>query len=603
MQVRERWMFLALWLLVGSLAALACTLPWPAAHLNGEYLPVGNDSFYHARRILDAISDPSSFYQFDPRIHAPEGSLLVWPWGYDYFIAGIVRLGMEVGLAADPMAIMIWVPVAAVFISVYLALLIARRLSLSIWSTALVGLCVALSPLTQFLHGVGIIDHHYAEYIFVLSTLATGLHWFTDLNSKARAATLGLVLGIAPAIHNALFILQIPVLVTLLLLWLQGQEMPRRSAIYFCATLTASTLAILIPSLPFRLGHFEYYTLSWFHLYVACGTAILTMLATLPPRTTRSLLIFGGAGVLLLIPLVHQIFAVQPFLAGTGLRLGDIYEMRSLRRQILDQNGFRFVSSIYSMFVWLIPATLALCGYKAWHERRSGRLFFWLSALGGLLLLIAQYRLQYFGSFALYLPWIVLTHDIATRWPNRGKQTMLIATLCFSLLYYFPLRYQLGGAWLAANDSSFSTLRPLLTSLKRECAKKSGVVLADNDVGHYIRYYTDCSVIANNFLLTQQQFQKIEEMDRLMSLHASELPEAAPYVDYVLIRPISIVRLNAEIFTYMSYSPKSSKLVVDLLLEPLADVDKRFTFLDQVTLPESNDIPYARLYRIDRGNE
>jgi hypothetical protein len=600
MQARDRWTFLTLWLLLGGVAALACSLPWPAAHLGDEYLPVGNDSFYHARRILDTARDPSSFYQFDVNIHAPEGSLLVWPWGYDYIIAALVRLGMHAGLATDPMAILIWTPVAAVFASLFLVLLISRRLSFSLWSTILAGLCVALSPLTQFLHGVGIVDHHYAEYILVLMTLAAGLHWFADLKVARRAAAMGVILGLAPGIHNGLFILQIPVLATLVLLWLQGAQLQQRGALCFGGALLTSTVAILIPSMPFRLGHFEYFTLSWFHLYVACGTAIVAMITTLSPQSMRSKLILAGAGLLLMTPLVHQIAAVQPFLTGTGLRLSDIYEMRSLRRQIEDANGFRVVSGVYSMFVWLLPFTLALCVYKGWQERRSGRLFFWLSCAGGLLLLTAQYRLQYFGSFALYLPWIVVVQDVVARWPERRKLIMLSATLCFSLLYYFPLRYQLAAPWLAANDSAFSTLRPILDTLRQHCKKDPGVVFADNDAGHYIRYYTDCSVIANNFLLTKQHFDKIEDMDRLMSLRASEFLGAAPYVDYVLIRPVNIVRLDSDKFTYISYSPKSSKLVVDLLLEPVQDIDRRFAILDEVALPDSNNIPYARLFRIDR---
>jgi len=46
-----------------------------AALVDGLYTPVGNDSFYHARRILDAAVGERGFYQFDNMIHAPEGQL------------------------------------------------------------------------------------------------------------------------------------------------------------------------------------------------------------------------------------------------------------------------------------------------------------------------------------------------------------------------------------------------------------------------------------------------------------------------------------------------------------------------------------------------
>lgn len=177
MKLSPRQKFLGLWLLWGSVAALACLVYWPAAHLNGEYLPVGNDSFYHARRILDTAAAPASFYEFDTHIHAPEGSLLTWPWGYDYALGWLVRLAAEAGVPGPPMAFLIWVPVAAVFLSIALIMIIARRLLLSLPFTSLGALGVALSPLTAVLHGIGMIDHHYAEYILVLATIASGLTW------------------------------------------------------------------------------------------------------------------------------------------------------------------------------------------------------------------------------------------------------------------------------------------------------------------------------------------------------------------------------------------------------------------------------------------
>jgi len=118
MQLSARDRLLLLWLLIGALGVWVCSFGLSAAHLGSEYVPVGNDSFYHARRILDTARDPSSFYQFDPRIHAPDGSLILWPWGYDYLLGWIVRLGVMSGVSAQPMAILAWIPPVAVMVSV-----------------------------------------------------------------------------------------------------------------------------------------------------------------------------------------------------------------------------------------------------------------------------------------------------------------------------------------------------------------------------------------------------------------------------------------------------------------------------------------------------
>ena len=164
----QRFDWLAVWLLTGIVAALSCGMQFTAAHVGDQYVPVGNDSFYHARRILDTANDPAAFFQFDDKIHAPEGSLLVWPWGYDYALAMVVRAGVAVGLSSDPMAILAWIPLAAVFINIGLLILIARRLQLTPWPSAIAALCMALAPTTQLLHGPGELDHHFAELMFLL---------------------------------------------------------------------------------------------------------------------------------------------------------------------------------------------------------------------------------------------------------------------------------------------------------------------------------------------------------------------------------------------------------------------------------------------------
>lgn len=608
MKLSERQRFAGLWLLWSLVAALACCVSWKAVHVDGGYLPISNDSFYHARRILDTAADPSAFYEFDPKIHAPEGSLLCWPWGYDYALGWLVRIAGAVGVPGPPIAFLVWVPVAAVFVSIGLMMLIARRLSMSLWSTSLAALCVALSPLTTILHGVGMIDHHYAEYIFVLATLASGLARFTTPESTKAAVTLGVTLGLAPVVHNGSFILQIPVLLTLLLYWLQGQRMPWRSTVTFCAALLGTTLLILIPSLPARLGHFEFYTLSWFHLYVAAGTSVFAVLFSRLPRTGRSLVILTVAGIVLLAPLARQVLLAHAFLVGTISRLDAILEMHSPLRLTNQMGGLWIVPALYSLTIYLTPLTAIYCVVRGWRERRSARLLLWVSSLLGLALLLMQFRLHYYGSFALFLPWLVALDELLVRRaenPERRKQIKLAALLALLLLYAVPMRYFfLAAPPPAAADPNFSALRPILETLKQHCATQPGVVLADNDAGHYIRYYTDCSVIANNFLLTPQHEAKIALIDQLTALTAEELPSVAPYVRYVLLRPATLNREADDKVAYMSYSPKSARLLNQLLLGTEGVVPANYILLNQmemtVTKPgaAAEVLPVIRLYEV-----
>jgi hypothetical protein len=591
---------IALWLLLGAIAAAVCSLGWPQAHFGDELLPVSIDSWYHARRILDTVADPAAFYQFDPKIHAPEGSLLVWPWGYDYAMAWLVKAASAVGVPGSPLAILIWIPVAAVFVSIALIMRIAIRLELSTASMVVAALCVAFSPLTQYLHGVGIIDHHYAEYIFVLATVGSGLAWFQRRDNVRAAAILGVVLGAAPAIHNGLFVLQVPVLAGMLVLWLQDIRFPVKATGSFCAALLVTTVAILVPSLPFRLGHFEFYTLSWFQLYVAVGTVVIALALASLARTRRNIAILSVVALLLLLPLARQIIVARSFLAGTIKRLDVISEMRSIQQLAQSPFGRHDLSLMYSLLIWLLPLTAIMCLVKGWQERASARVFFWLCCVFGLVLLTMQLRLNYFGSFALYLPWLVLVDEAATRWPARRKLIVLLTSLGMLLMYWMPARYELASKSLLAGDPNFRELRPILGDLQKACAKEPGAVLADNDAGHYIRYYTQCSVIANNFLLTKQHEEKIRLIDHLTSLPASDLPAAAPYVRYVLLRPASVQRTK-EGARYMSYSQETPLLIEQLLLKPLDEVPPDYELIEQAHIRSSEEkeaVPYMRLFKV-----
>jgi hypothetical protein len=597
----ERAKFAGLWLVIGLIAAGVCALTWPAARFADEYVPYSNDSFYHARRILDTVADPASFYQFDSKIHAPEGSLLNWPWGYDYAMAWLVRAGLALGVADSPLGILIWLPVAAVFASMGLMLLLARRLGLAGPFLVIAGLAAALSPLTQYLHSVAQIDHHYAEYIFVLAMLACGLRWLQRPDDRRAAIIVGAVLGAAPAIHNGLFILQLPLLAALLVLWLQDIRMPMRTALAFAGALLVTTLAIEIPSLPFRLGLFEYYTLSWFHLYIAAGSAAVVVALAGFARNKRNIALLIGGAIVLLLPLAQQILMARAFLGGTIERLNAIMEMRPLAPMFSTESGRGSLARMYSLLVFVTPLTAIYCAWSGWRERATPRVLFWIWCLLGLMLMFTQMRLHYFGSLVLYLPLLLLAQACSLHWAQRRNLVVLATALVFLLAYWLPVRYTLIAPLPVGGDPTFTALRPILEDLRKACAQDPGIVLADNDAGHMIRYYTDCPVIANNFLLTPQHEQKVRQIDYLTSVPANALPGVAPFVRYILVRPVNVVR-GKDATRYMSFSQREAPLVSDLLLKPLDQLPANYRLIEQASLQMSElegAVPYIRLFEMN----
>jgi len=78
---------------------IACSLlaliVWPGYALDvagGRSVPAGG-----SRQLLPRATDPrhgaaaGGFYEFDPKMHFPDGDWITWPWGYDYLMAQAVR--------------------------------------------------------------------------------------------------------------------------------------------------------------------------------------------------------------------------------------------------------------------------------------------------------------------------------------------------------------------------------------------------------------------------------------------------------------------------------------------------------------------------------
>jgi hypothetical protein len=87
--------------------------------------------------------------------------------------------------------------------------------------------------------------------------------------------------------------------------------------------------------------------------------------------------------------------------------------------------------------------------------------------------------------------------------------------------------------WYAGSSPAYFNLRGAFPVLRELCRERPGIVLGDVDTGHWVRYHTDCSVLANVFLLTKQHAEKTFESARLMELSPAELLRANRNVRYV----------------------------------------------------------------------
>ena len=586
-----------------SLAAIVVALaPLSASFVDQHYLPIGPDSFYHARRILDAAAQPGSFYQFDALMHAPEGSLVIWPWAYDYVMSLLVRAGLAFHLSKDPLAILVHLPVLAFPLALALMLSICRNLQLSVTATALAMLCTALFPLNQSLYGIGNIDHHFAEQLFVLGTLAAGLAWLRHPQSALYASAAGAVFAMAPGVHTSLFVLQIPLLATLGIMWMRRMEQPRSTTV-FAGTLVLASLALTLPSLALREGRFEYFTLSWFQVYAAGCTAALAVAFARVPRSTAGMGIVTGLIMVLLLPLVGQISLARDFFTVSVAGMEQISEVQSLWQLTFESRSPGYVTGMYTAFIWLAPVA-ALGGlWRLWHERDSAECLFWITALVGLTLLCVQLRLQYFGSFALYMSWILLLSSLLRRSAARPAWVWTAFSAIVALAYAPGVRAHIFASQVPSGDPYYAVTRTLYISMQQECAKQPGVMLANPDDGHYIRFNTRCAVIGNNFLITPQHVRKVLEERALLKLPASEALARAPYVRYVYVRrdnmffakPDGSIEFAPDDYPTLPEEP----LVRELLTADTSRLPRELRLVNELKLAPPSQIVFARLFAVE----
>ena len=588
------------WLLASAAAVFLALAAFPSAFIGGHYIPVGNDAFYHARRILDLIADPSSLHEFDPRVHVPEGTTLIWPWGYDYLMSLLVRVGLALHLGRDAIAVLDHVPVVAFPVCIALVVVVCRQLGVGARGSFVAALATAFFPLNQGLYGIGNVDHHFAEQLFVLASLACALAWLGKGDSIARACALGLIFGVAPCIHNGLFVIQLPLVGVFLWSWIHGRALPRTTWT-FAIVLVLVTVAAAAPSRALREGSFAFYTLSWFHVYFAfCVGALCTLLARFP-FSKRNVAIVAVAVLAAVAPVASQLLLADRFLSVSVEGAEGISEVQSLWALAANRNSLFAVTGNYSYLVLLLPATMALCAWRALRVEKPDRLFFWLACLFGSVLLALMVRLHVYGSFALCLPWIVLIDEKMAS--GQLKTSAATATLALIVLAATAATIpRLSAPHVAGNDPYYALTYDLYPAFADACARNPGVALSSLDDGNYIRYHTECSVIANNFLLTAFHESKVREVRALRQLAAKDLASRAPNVRYVYVRRESLFQLDSggRLQFLPSGDPSAeAPLVVELLAASPTNLPDGFTLLKELAFERPSHAPYARLFSVE----
>jgi hypothetical protein len=434
------------------------------------------------------------------------------------------------------MGFLSYVPVAWLAVNAALFLAAAGKAGLTLANRAMAMLAFALAPFVQLMHMVGKVDHHFVEFTFVLLVTWLGLRLFSAKQDRASAIGLGLALGLAPGFHNGLFILQIPVLVSVGLLWLRGEQLARQDLHALAVSLLAATVVIVLPSGPFQQGMFEFGLLSWFHLYVAACTSVVLVFIGWRGFDKKSLLTLMAVCLALALPLLGQLLHGAAFLSRDISILDGVLEAMSPYTLFFDQFGPLRTAAHYSWLLLLAPILLIYYLWCAARRSPPRDLFFAVMAVFGLAFLMAQFRFNYFGLFSMIVGTLLVAQRLADRyhWQSGLLTVGLLASILIA--YQPPLRQHLFAVYALGAAPIYERARPLFLDLAERCEQVPGVVLANANDGNYLLFHTECSVISNNFRLTSDDELKIAQIDEMMRLSPDALRAYQPDVKYLLLR-------------------------------------------------------------------
>lgn len=583
---------LMLWLLGSALMAMATMATLSAAYADGQFVPAHNDAFYHARRVLDAVMSGLPVAQFDSHMHVPEGSWVTWPWTFDSAMAAITRLLGPYASEAQANRVLMHIPVFAGAVGVALAVWLARLLRFGFLCSSLLVAAFACLPAVRASFAVGNIDHHFAEILWASLALCAGV-WFTREPRTGRAIALGLALGTACGVHMSLFVLQVPLVAFYLLRWLRREPLPQtRHTVVLAASLVVSALFICLPSEPFQRGFFEFYTLSWFHLYVAAGTAGVLIAVTVLRRRALTMVALAVAGAIALLPAIGGLDLGVTFLGGRLDSTQQILEIYSPYR-VAFELGDRFPAPPLLYYLWLALPALLFAMYLAATRREADLQYFALAAFMGLTLLQLQARLHVFGDLVLIATPLLAARLATERWPAHAKRIMAVTVVVF-VGALVPVRHAWGLRWQLAGAAGYAEIRGVFPEMAEACRARPGILLADTEAGHWVRYHSGCDVIGNLFLLTPQQSAKARETDQLMMLSPAALLVARNDIAYVFA--FHNARVDPRREPDLEVLREQLPTLEAALLGPREILPPRFRQIWALDTPGGQ--PYARLFEI-----
>ena len=176
---------------VGLFAAALCVrlLPWTQVYDGSRTFFIGNDAYYHMRRVRYGLEQFPGWLDFDPFLNFPAGARPIWTPVFDWLTTALVLpfyAGGGVGAAERAAALVPPLLGAACGVALYFA---ARRLFDEPAARVAGGLLTVLAAHAWYSQ-VGFLDHHAATALLAAVMLWAAIRWMQPGAPSLRGSLL-----------------------------------------------------------------------------------------------------------------------------------------------------------------------------------------------------------------------------------------------------------------------------------------------------------------------------------------------------------------------------------------------------------------------------
>lgn len=524
-----------------AIAVVACAATWyfatfaiEASLIDGEYHPYGYDSFYVAALVREIVDNYPTLMQFDDHLHPLDAPAAIsFTWAYTLLLATIVVLVQAFVPSLPTSAILAYLPPLWGVINCLVFIAVCRKAGLRPLALALAAAGFALAPFTRDLHLIGNIDHHFMELFFILLIMFGFFNWLERPASTSRAVFAGTVLGLSVAFHFALFVMYLPIALFFLITWIIDRNELGETTPAFLLSASLATLVAVLPSAHFPVFEFEYFKLGWFHLYWVAVFCVALLFLERRRYTPVNLAILSGFLIAAAVPVAGSLLHGTSFLAAELPGFDQIDETRSLFAYLFSGNHqlVKQLYEYYSGLIYALPFVLLLLVRQVRLSPRPELIYALCAAVLGAVLMFLQLRFKYHAAYVLLLPALLLFQHYAAG--IRYSKTLVI--VAFVIFYAGPVS-TLAVSKAPGGEPGYKGLLPFFDLVATQCAKRPGVLLAHPDEGHYLRYHTDCKIVASNMLATPRDFEYRALAFEMLGMSVPELVRKYDWVDYIYVR-------------------------------------------------------------------